>query len=235
MGKKIGEIAKKSGVATSTIRYYVKQGLLPEPIKINKSMAYYDESCIGKIQAIRYLQEKRYFPLSVIKNILRRMDAEGLSLEEAETIEDVVFASSEDISNELIDQKEFIKQTHLTKEKLNEAENLGLLMPYIHEKGRKLYNQEDIRFGRDVLRQLINIGGKLKDLEFYVTLGNEITENEVKLRKKFVKGKSTKENINITAEISKIADFLRTYILKRLFQRTVQETIQKSLTQRDTK
>ena len=41
MELKIGEIAKKSGVPPSTIRYYVRQGLLPEPTKVNKSMAYY--------------------------------------------------------------------------------------------------------------------------------------------------------------------------------------------------
>ena len=87
MEMKIGEIAKRSGVPPSTIRYYVRQGLLPEPTKVNKSMAYYDEGCIQRIQAIRHLQETKYFPLPVIRNILRRMD-EGLSLEEAEAIED---------------------------------------------------------------------------------------------------------------------------------------------------
>ena len=46
MGIKIGEIAKRSGVPVSTIRFYVKEGLLPFPEKVNKKMAYYDESCI---------------------------------------------------------------------------------------------------------------------------------------------------------------------------------------------
>jgi DNA-binding transcriptional MerR regulator len=104
MELKIGEIARKSGVPPSTIRYYVRQGLLPEPIKVNKSMAYYDESCVEKIQAIRHLQEKRYFPLAVIKNILRRMD-EGLSLEEAEAIEDAVFGNQTDLPATLIDRR----------------------------------------------------------------------------------------------------------------------------------
>jgi len=103
MEKKIGEIAKQSGVQPSTIRYYVRQGLLPEPNKVNKSMAYYDESCVEKIQAIRYLQEKRYYPLSIIKNVIRRMDEEGMSLEEAESIEDVVFGTA----NNLVEKRNF--------------------------------------------------------------------------------------------------------------------------------
>lgn len=228
MGLKIGEIAKKSGVPPSTIRYYVRQGLLPEPDKVNKSMAYYDEGCIEKIQAIRHFQETKYFPLSVIRNILRRMN-EGMSLEEAEAIEDVVFGTQADATDILVDRKDFLKHTGLTGEELQEAVKIGLLMPYLQEKGRTSYNLEDIRFGRDVLKRIIDFGQDIQEMKFYVELGNQIVDQEIQLRKKAVQAKSTQENIKITTEISKMADFLRSYIMKRLFQRRVQATIQKSL------
>jgi hypothetical protein len=51
------------------------------------------------------------------------------------------------------------------------------------------------------------------------------------LRKAAVKGKSQQENIRVTTEISKMADLLRGYIIRRLFQRRVQAAIQKSLTE----
>lgn len=223
MDLKIGEIAKRSEVQPSTIRYYVRQGLLPQPNKVNKSMAYYDESCVEKIQAIRYLQEKRYFPLSIIKNILRRMDEEGMSLEEAEAIEDVVFGTM----NNIVDKKEILKRTGLTAAEFKEAEESGLLMPYVKEKGKKFYNEEDVRFGRDVLRKILDLGLEFSDLEFYVRLGNEIMDHEMLLRKKIVKGKSKKENIQFTVEVAKSADIMRSYILRRLFQRNIQSVIQK--------
>lgn len=228
MKLKIGEIAKKSGVPPSTIRYYVRQGLLPEPDKVNKSMAYYEEGCIEKIQAIRHLQETKYFPLSIIRNILRRMD-EGMTLEEAEAIEDAVFGTQPDATNIVVDKKDFLKHTGLTGEELQEAVRIGLLMPYLQEKGRTFYNLEDIRFGRDVLKRIIDYGQSIRDMKFYVDLGKQIVEEEIKLRKKVVQGTSPQENIRITTEVSKMADFLRTYIMKRLFQRRIQATIQKSL------
>ena len=228
MELKIGEIAKKSGVPPSTIRYYVRQGLLPEPTKVNKSMAYYDEGCVEKIQAIRHLQEKKYFPLSVIRNILRRMD-EGLSLVEAEAIEDAVFGTHADIPDTLIDKKEFLKITGLREEELNLALKSGLLMPYIHEKNEIFYNQEDVRFARDVLKKIMDFGQDVRELRFYIELGGQIIDKEIALRKRAVQGKSTKENIKITTEISMIADFLRAYVLRRLFQRRIQQTIRKSL------
>lgn len=228
MGIKIGELAKKASIPASTIRYYVKEGLLPEPVKVNKSMAYYNESCIEKLKIVRYLKETRYFPLSVIRNIIRRME-KGLSLDEAQAIEDVVFSTDFDAEKVLIDKKGFLVQTGLCADELDEAEGLSLLMPYIYEEGVPLYNHEDIRFGRDILKRVIQLGGSLKGLGFYVDLGGEIVRHEMALRKKAVRNKSTKENIEITTELSSIAGFLRSYILKRLFQREVQTRISKSL------
>jgi len=225
MEMKIGEIAKRSGVQPSTIRYYVRQGLLPEPNKVNKSMAYYDESCVEKIQAIRYLQEKRYFPLSIIKNVIRRMDEEGINLEEAEAIEDVVFGTE----NNLVDKKEYLTRTGLTAAEFREAEKTGLLMPYVKEKGRVLFNEEDIRFGRDLLKKISELGLEFKELDFYVRLGKEIVEHEAMLRKRLVKGKSRNENIRFTLEVAKRATIMHSYIMRRLFQRNIQTIIQKSL------
>jgi DNA-binding transcriptional MerR regulator len=225
---KIGEIAKRSGVPPSTIRYYVRQGLLPEPTKVNKSMAYYDEGCVERIQAIRHLQETKYFPLSVIRNILRRMD-KGLSLEEAEAIEDAVFGVSSEAGNVLIEKGDFLQQTGLTEEQLQLAQKIGLLMPYMQEKGKVLYDQEDIRFARDILKRIMDFGLDIRRLDFYVRLGNEIIDQEISLRRDAVHGMTAKENIRITTDISRVAEFLRSYVLKRLFQRRIQSTIQKSL------
>jgi DNA-binding transcriptional MerR regulator len=230
MGLKIGEIARRSGVAPSTIRYYVRQGLLPEPEKVNKSMAYYDEGCVEKIHAIRRLQERRYLPLSVIRNILRKMD-KGMSLDEAESIEDAVFTPAQASSERLLDRTRFLEATGLTAEELNEASRIGILIPCLQERGRTLYNEEDVLFARNVLRKILALGGRLEDLGFYVDLGSRIVDHEMRLRKSAVKGKSAHDNVRITAEISRMADDLRGYILRRLFQRRVQAAIQKSLGQ----
>jgi len=225
MGLKISAIAKQSGVPASTIRYYVKEGLLPEPERKNKSMSYYDESCVEKLKAIRQLQERRYYPLSVIRGILKRMD-EGLKLEEAEAIEHVVFGTSTDSP---IDLKGFMEITGLSKEEIKQVEESGLLMPYIQEGSRKLYDHEDVRFAQEVFKPIKDQGGDIRVLDFYVQLGRQILEQEMKLRRLAVRGKSKQENIRFTTQISSMAEFMRGYVLKRLFQRMVQASIQKSL------
>jgi DNA-binding transcriptional MerR regulator len=228
MKLKIGEIAKRSGVRPSTIRYYVGEGLLPKPEKANEKMAYYDEACIDRLRAIQELKGKRYFPLYLIKNILRRMD-EGLNLTEAETIENAVFRSGEHTVNGLLTQAAFLAATGLSEKELAQARRLGILVPFTTEGDKTLYDQEDVRAGRDGIKKISELGMKLQDLSFWVELGRKIVEKEMALRRKMVAGKSTRENIAITAELTRVGDFYRDYILRRLFQKQVEQNIQSSL------
>ena len=228
MKLKIGEIAKRSCIPASTLRYYVQEGLLPKPEKANEKMAYYDESCIERLQIIQSLKERRYFPLYLIKNVLRRMD-EGLSLPEAESVENAVFGSDDRIGCELIDRPAFLAATGLTEKELKQAENLGILIPFTAGAEKTLYNEDDISIGRDGLKKIINMGLASGELSFFVELGKKIVAKEMALRRKIVAGKSTRENVLITAELTRIGDFYRDYIMRRLFQKQVEQNIQKSL------
>ncbi len=68
---RIGELSRITGVASSTINYYVREGLLPPPIKTAPNMAYYDSSYLERINEIRLLQKERGMALSEIKKIIR--------------------------------------------------------------------------------------------------------------------------------------------------------------------
>ncbi len=71
---KMRELSQATGVSGGTIRYYVRQGILPKPLKTHRNMAYYDESYIERIRVIKELQEKRYLPLNIIKMIVSSRD-----------------------------------------------------------------------------------------------------------------------------------------------------------------
>lgn len=68
---KISDLARETGVPTGTIKFYMREGLLPPPtLKTGRNMAYYDRSFVDRIRAIKELQRKRFLPLDVIKAIL---------------------------------------------------------------------------------------------------------------------------------------------------------------------
>ena len=67
---KISELADQSGVPVATIRHYLREGLLPEPVKTSRNMAYYPPEFVDRIKLIKRLQEERFLPLKAIKTVL---------------------------------------------------------------------------------------------------------------------------------------------------------------------
>jgi DNA-binding transcriptional MerR regulator len=64
------ELAEASGVPAPTIKHYLREGLLPEPVKTSRNMAYYPPEFVDRIKLIKRLQEERYLPLKAIKTVL---------------------------------------------------------------------------------------------------------------------------------------------------------------------
>jgi len=67
---RMGELAEASGVPAPTIKHYLREGLLPEPVKTSRNMAYYPPEFVDRIQLIKQLQEERFMPLKAIKSVL---------------------------------------------------------------------------------------------------------------------------------------------------------------------
>jgi DNA-binding transcriptional MerR regulator len=67
---KMKELAEASGVSAGTIKHYLREGLLPEPVKTSRNMAYYPPEFVERIKLIKQLQEERFLPLKVIKSML---------------------------------------------------------------------------------------------------------------------------------------------------------------------
>ena len=67
---RMGELAEASGVSAATIKHYLREGLLPEPHKTSRNMAYYPPEFVDRIRLIKRLQEERFMPLRVIREVL---------------------------------------------------------------------------------------------------------------------------------------------------------------------
>jgi len=67
---RMGELAEASGVPAPTIKHYLREGLLPEPLKTSRNMAYYPPEFVDRIRLIKRLQEERFMPLKAIRAVL---------------------------------------------------------------------------------------------------------------------------------------------------------------------
>lgn len=69
---KMKDLERRTGVGREAIRFYIHAGLLPEPERPARNVAWYDESFVERIALIKRLQQERYLPLAVIKAILNQ-------------------------------------------------------------------------------------------------------------------------------------------------------------------
>jgi DNA-binding transcriptional MerR regulator len=67
---RMGELSEASGVPAPTIKHYLREGLLPEPVKTSRNMAYYPPEFVERIRLIKRLQEERFLPLKAIRSVL---------------------------------------------------------------------------------------------------------------------------------------------------------------------
>ena len=70
MGLKMATLVKESGITKSTILFYVKEGLLPEPKKPKPNVHLYHDSSIAILRFIKYLQEHLHYSITEIKSIM---------------------------------------------------------------------------------------------------------------------------------------------------------------------
>jgi len=69
----IGEVARRAGVASSSIRYYERRGLLPEPARVHGHRRY-DSAVLGRLGFIGVAQGAG-FKLREIKELMEGVDS----------------------------------------------------------------------------------------------------------------------------------------------------------------
>src|SRR5438270_5172049 len=84
---KISELAERSGVSAGTVKHYLREGLLDsggEVVRTSRNMAYYPTAFVERVRLIKRLQEERFMPLRVIRELLQRDPQAGARVIEFE-------------------------------------------------------------------------------------------------------------------------------------------------------
>jgi len=223
------ELAGATGVPKGTIQYYIKEGLIPKPIKTQTNMAYYSTEHVNAIRLIKELQSKRYLPLSVIKKIVLQ-GKDGLSVDEIQTIAKLdgkLFKNlAESLTIRKITAKQLIHRTGADSKEIKELEAMGILHPQ-KKANQKYYDEDDIRIMEcwKKLRELgfsKELGFAPEDFGSYRELMGRLVEEETKIMLKRTLGKITiDEMVHMVEEGTPVLNTIIGLIRKRLILETV--------------
>ena len=67
---KIAELSERTGVSSSTIKYYIRTKVLPKPIRVNKTTGLYTETHVKIIEFIKEIRNNKKLPITYIKKIM---------------------------------------------------------------------------------------------------------------------------------------------------------------------
>ncbi len=137
---KISEIAERSDVPVATVRHYLREGLLPEPVKTSRNMAYYPPEFVDRIRLIKQLQEQRFMPLKVIRELLDSANGDHDRLRALAETGDALVERALGPEAERTSQAEILQRFDIPERALLRLAELGVLSPT--EEG---YSQTDVR------------------------------------------------------------------------------------------
>ena len=79
---RIAELSKRSGVPVPTIKYYMREGLVPQGERTSPNQAIYNESHLRRLRLARALIDVGGLPVAVAHDVLQMLDDERPSLHE---------------------------------------------------------------------------------------------------------------------------------------------------------
>jgi DNA-binding transcriptional MerR regulator len=155
---RMGELAEASGVPAPTIKHYLREGLLPEPVKTSRNMAYYPPEFVDRIRLIKRLQEERFMPLKAIKAVLDEDPERARALLE---LEDRILDRALAGERTRTSAAEVRERYGIPREVLDRLEQIELLSP--NSRG---YSSSDVRIIEAISR--FRAGGYDEQIGFTV-------------------------------------------------------------------
>jgi DNA-binding transcriptional MerR regulator len=123
---KMSELAEASGVSAGTIKHYLREGLLPEPVKTSRNMAYYPPAFVDRIRLIKQLQEERFMPLKAIRRVLEDDPERARALVE---VEDRILERAQRDEASRMSRADAERRYDIPREALARLEEIGVLTP----------------------------------------------------------------------------------------------------------
>lgn len=75
---RLAELSKRSGVSTATIKYYLREGLLPPGRPVNATTAEYGEDHLRRLRLVRALIQVGRVPVATAREVLAHVDDDSL-------------------------------------------------------------------------------------------------------------------------------------------------------------
>ncbi|MFJ9348762.1 MerR family transcriptional regulator [Streptomyces sp. NPDC101237] len=75
---RLAQLSERSGVSAATIKYYLREGLLPPGRQVNATTAEYDEEHLRRLRLVRAMIQVGRIPVATVREVLGHVDDSSL-------------------------------------------------------------------------------------------------------------------------------------------------------------
>ena len=170
MPLKMKELSDQTNESKSTILYYIKEGLLPEPLKPKPNMHLYDENCVQILKFIKYLQHNFSYSISEIKSIFKEnhFDFDG-SFEMIVRSLELISGGKE---SQYYTKESFLKLVGMDEKRLKSYQKQG----YLFERA-KGFSSKEVEIA-EILERARSLGLDFTLLDAYVENARILAQKE---------------------------------------------------------
>lgn len=145
---KISTVVKRTGVPKETIHFYIREGLLRKPHKSRINFADYNENHVDKIRFIKELRENYYFPIPLIRKIIKKVKKQPSSDQAFFELHSKYFHPADRLlTKKIVGRDTFQETTGLGRKWIRKAEEWGLIKPEMLD-GQAVYSLDDVAIGK---------------------------------------------------------------------------------------
>jgi DNA-binding transcriptional MerR regulator len=72
---RLGELCERSGYSTATVKYYLREGILPPGEPVSAREASYDDAHLERLRLVRVLREVSDLPIDAVRAVVAALDA----------------------------------------------------------------------------------------------------------------------------------------------------------------
>lgn len=168
-------LEKATGFPRTTINYYIREGILPQPVKTARNMAYYDQRFVEDLNFIRKMKEQYNMSLEQIRKTFWKR-SKGVNVNLMLSVRDRMF---DEISNGTLippmTWEEMKEKVDLDEKSLVFLRDHGLLFTILHRGEAKkptLYHSDNLVICQ-LFRQIQDQGIPMEE---FVSLGEKLEQ-----------------------------------------------------------
>jgi DNA-binding transcriptional MerR regulator len=186
MALKMKDLMLQTSESKSTILYYIKEGLLPEPSKPKPNVHIYDESCVQILKFIKYLQHNFSYTIAEIQSIFQdnHFDFDG-SFEMMVRSLELISGGRDSV---WYNKADFLELTELDEAKLESYQKKG----YLFERA-KGFSSKEVEVA-EILERASLLGLDFALLDDYVSDAKVLAHKENEIGSKLLDGDNESHN-----------------------------------------